>query len=310
MISTRLLWIDVPIVVRSWVEDQIGTVVKIIPADGGYTPGFAGCLVAENGETFFVKIGENTSSYALGDAYAQEIKISDLLPLGSWRPVTMYCTWLDGWFVLIRKYVEAQQPSRPWSLEQVTLVCDSFVGIAEELSASALKLPTFQESFSKELNLWDIVLSEERYETLLPGLKLRGTQAQKLAQKAIANIEPETVVHGDLRDDNMLITTSNEVVIIDWNWAFLGEKWMDLATLFISMYMDGIDVLDYLTNHPLFQNAEPDHVDGFYAMLVAYWIVSSQKPLHENQNAQVREMQKLYALTSWDLLAKRRGWVL
>src|SRR5690625_2319981 len=52
-----------------------------------------------------------------------------------------------------------------------------------------------------------------------------------LAARARAALAGGALVHLDARSDNLLITPSGSVRIVDWPWACIGAPWMDVLNL-------------------------------------------------------------------------------
>ena len=52
----------------------------------------------------------------------------------------------------------------------------------------------------------------------------------------------ETLVHTDVRDDNILITADGRALLCDWNWPVVGAAWLDSLFLLIGPRGDGLDV--------------------------------------------------------------------
>ena len=50
-----------------------------------------------------------------------------------------------------------------------------------------------------------------------------------------SQVEPTSLCHFDIRNDNLLLTSHGEVVIIDWGMARLGPEWVDLALLAVQL---------------------------------------------------------------------------
>ena len=52
----------------------------------------------------------------------------------------------------------------------------------------------------------------------------------------------DTLVHTDVRDDNMLLRPDGRRVLCDWNWPVVGAAWLDTLFLMIGPRGDGLDV--------------------------------------------------------------------
>jgi len=89
-----------------------------------------------------------------------------------------------------------------------------------------------------------------------------------------------TLVHGDLRADNVLITDDG-AVLVDWAFAGCGAPWLDLAALVPQLILAGhtpCDAEQCLARLPAWQNAPPPAVTSYAVACAGYWTRSSQLP--------------------------------
>ena len=52
----------------------------------------------------------------------------------------------------------------------------------------------------------------------------------------------DTLVHTDVRDDNVLLATDGRALFCDWNWPSVGADWLDSLFMLIGPRGDGLDV--------------------------------------------------------------------
>ena len=67
-------------------------------------------------------------------------------------------------------------------------------------------------------------------------------EAAALAAGFAAVTRGDTVVHIDVRDDNILLRPDGTAVFCDWNWPVAGAAWLDTLFLLIGPRGDGLDV--------------------------------------------------------------------
>ena len=73
--AQRLTWKFLPPEVRAFVEGQLGgSVVDAVSCDGGFTPGFASLLTADNGHRLFVKAASNRAQKGIAEDYREEAR--------------------------------------------------------------------------------------------------------------------------------------------------------------------------------------------------------------------------------------------
>ena len=88
----------------------------------------------------------------------------------------------------------------------------------------------------------------------------------------------ETVVHTDVRDDNILLTPDGEAVLCDWNWPVVGAAWLDTVLLMIGPRGDGLDVDAVLAEAELTRDVPAEHVDIVIALVTAYFLKQAEEP--------------------------------
>jgi hypothetical protein len=91
---------------------------------------------------------------------------------------------------------------------------------------------------------------------------------------AVESVRGDTLVHSDLRDDNVILADTGEVWVCDWSWPTRGPIWVDTLTVAISMVGDGLDGDRILSESGLVANADSDLVDGVLALLLGYCLTA------------------------------------
>ena len=77
----------------------------------------------------------------------------------------------------------------------------------------------------------------------------------------------ETLVHTDVRDDNILLTADGRALLCDWNWPMVGAAWLDTLFLLIGPRGDGLDVEAVLAGHPLLSAVPAEDIDIVLALV-------------------------------------------
>ena len=67
----------------------------------------------------------------------------------------------------------------------------------------------------------------------------------------------DTLVHGDLRADNLLLRRDGSVAIVDWPWASIGPAWLDTVLLSINVRLFGGDAERVLAELAARTGADP-----------------------------------------------------
>ncbi len=224
--GVRAEWSAVPRRVRAaieaWLEDRV---VAADTTPGGFSPGLAARLQTRDGRRVFVKaVGPepNPDSPAM---HRREIEIVRALPPEA--PVPRLLWSFDegerGWVVLAFEDVDGTSPAEPWRSEELDRVLDALAALAEFLTPSPLPQTTVGSPGE-----WPIVagghwgkVRRER-PARLDGWSARHLdRLAELEAGASAAADGDTLLHLDLRADNLLLTP-DRVVVVDWPHARVG----------------------------------------------------------------------------------------
>ncbi len=305
--AQRPEWSDLPATVRSPVVDVLGSaVVEAESQRSGFTPGFASRLSLADGRTVFVKAANSRSPW-LVESYALEAVNLELLPAGIPAPrVRRRLDLTDGdigWLILIFDDVSGRPPSRPWKWVEAERV----LAAVRELSVALTPAPPGRpwngfvaEFFPDPPGMFDQIAARG----LLPDLAGR---VRELGMSAVDSVGGDTLVHSDLRDDNVILTDTGGVWVCDWNWPTRGPIWVDMLTVAIAMVGDGLDGDRILGESGLTADTDANLIDGVLALLLGYWLTAgSETPA--DSSPFLRTHQTWYARVTEGWLRHRRGW--
>lgn len=299
--ARRLEWPHLPPAVRALVEERCGSpVVSARSQGGGFTPGFASVLVCEDGTRHFVKAASSTAQRMFAASYREEARKLCALPDSAPAPRLFWCE--DGdWVVLGLEYVECAPPARPWRPEALERVLDTLEVVADRLTPApeALQLDTFAD----ELAGWPAYWEHVRATRDLP----HADEAAALAGSFADVVGGETLVHTDVRDDNVLLTPDGRALLCDWNWPVVGADWLDSLVALIGPRGDGLDVEAAIGRRRLLRDVPADHLDRVLAVLCGYFLKSADDPVPAT-SPHIRQAQAWQGAVVWDWLSERRGW--
>jgi len=295
--ALRLEWVHLPPMVRRDVERRLGSrVVEAVSQDAGFTPGLASVLTCEDGSRHFLKAASVKAQRQAAAAYREEAR--RLRALAGWIPAPRL-RWVhegDDWLVLGIEYVESRAPGRPWTSADLDAASDLLVDLAGRLTPPPGAWPAFGDEFGEDPGCWDA----------LPGVP-HAPEAKALAARYAEATTGQTLVHADVRDDNLLVRPDGSVLLCDWSWPVVGCDWFDSLTLLIGPRGDGLDVEAHIAAHPLLSRVDAEHVDIVLALLAGYFLERSRQP-EPPAMPHVREVQRWQGEVCHAWLAERRGW--
>ncbi|WP_309648471.1 hypothetical protein [Nocardioides sp.] len=301
--ARRVEWTFLPPHIRSLVEQRCGSpVVEAISQGGGFTPGFASVLVCEDGSRHFVKAASTKAQRMFAHSYREEARKLRGLPAGA--PAAPLRWFHDGedWVVLGLAYVEGRAPRRPWTQADLDASIAMLERSARVLTPApaGMALDPFAVEFADFPGHWDHVRATR------PGLAHQ-EEGAALAARFVEVTAGDTVVHTDVRDDNILIRPDGSAVLCDWNWPAVGAAWLDTVFLMIGPRGDGLDVEAALASATLTKDLPAEHVDIVLALLAAFFMRQSDEPVPPT-SPHLRDVQWWQGEVVWDWLCERRGW--
>lgn len=301
--ARRLEWAHLPPHVRALVERECGApVAEAISQGGGFTPGFASVLVGEDGRRHFVKAASAKAQRAVAHSYREEARRLAALPVEAPAPRLLWQHDRDDWVVLGIEYVDASAPRRPWLLPEVEASARMLELLADALTPApaSLELDPVADELADWPQAWEHVRATRPD---LPHLD----EAARLAAGFAAVTAGDTLVHTDVRDDNLLVTTDGRVLLCDWNWPAVGAAWLDTVLLLVGARGDGLDVDALLARLPLTRDVPPESIDSFLALVAGYFWRQGDERVPPT-SPYLRDFQRWQGDVAWAWLAERRGW--
>ena len=209
----------------------------------------------------------------------------------------------SDWVVLGIEYVESRAPRRPWTAKDLAATLDALETVAEQLT------PAPDEHGARP------VLRRVRRDGVplgpraegVPGPARTSRTAAALAARFGEATAGDTLVHTDVRDDNVLVDRTGRAWICDWNWPVRGAAWLDTVFFLIGPRGDGLDVDAVLAERPLTRDVPAEHVDIVLALLAGYFFKQQDEPVPP-ASPYLRQHQAWQGEVVWAWLAERRGW--
>jgi hypothetical protein len=301
--ARRLEWPHLPPHIRATIEQRCGSPVTHAASQGaGFTPGFASVLTCADGSRHFVKAASLRAQRMFAVSYREEARTLSQLPEEAPAPRLQWLHDADDWVALGIDHVEARAPRRPWRDTDLAAVLAMLETAAETLTPApeGLGLDDIATDFAEWPAYWDQVRAAH------PDLA-HADEAAALAAGFAAVTAGGTVVHTDIRDDNLLLCSDGRVLLCDWNWPVVGAPWLDSLFLMIGPRGDGLDVEAALASHPLTADVPPQQIDVVLALVTGYFLKSAAEPVPPT-SPHIRDHQRWQGEVCWDWLSHRRGW--
>jgi aminoglycoside phosphotransferase (APT) family kinase protein len=300
--ARRLEWPHLAPYLREHVEERCGSpVLGVESIEAGFTPGFASVLTCADGTQHFVKAAAKKAQRPFAASYAEEVRHLGTLPAGVPAPRLLWHDEDEEWIVFATAFVDAEPVARPWSPRDLDACLDALDILAERFTPAPASMGL--RPFTAETADWG-----SAWQGLTPPSHTdRRDEAVALAARAGELLLGETLVHGDLRADNALVTDAGTAWFCDWNWPAVGPAWLDPFMLLVGAYGDGLDVDAVIAARPLLREAPSEAVDSLLALMAGYFLRAGCGSVPPN-SPHVRDHQYWTGTICWLWLAERRRW--
>ncbi|MFD9485368.1 phosphotransferase family protein [Streptomyces sp. NPDC059991] len=280
--GVRTDWGQVPEHVRCGLEARLGApVTDAVTQRGGFSPGVAARVRLADGRRAFVKAVSAEANPGSPVLHRAEARVSAALPLGVPAP-RLLATHDDAtWVALAFEDVDGRQPHVPWRADELSRVLHAVGELAHTLTPAPLDVRSVVESEAESFRGWEQLLdgdgdSESRRDRLDPWVQRNLAALADLAAPWGESASGDTLAHGDLRADNMLLTADGRVVFVDWPHAVRAAPWFDLLLMLPCVRAQGgPDPDELFTAHPVGRDAEPEGVTATLAGLAGYFVRQS-----------------------------------
>jgi Ser/Thr protein kinase RdoA (MazF antagonist) len=172
----------------------------------------------------------------------EELRITSALPAEA--PVPRLRDGFDAgeWVVLVFEDIDGRHPRTPWVPDEIAAAVRALQDLARVLTPSPVPdAPTAADRLAHSLRGWHRIAADPPPD-LDPWVTAHRESLMAAADRAVASLTGDTLVHTDIRADNMLITPDGRVFIVDWPWGCIGPDWLDIALLGMNVIVHGGDM--------------------------------------------------------------------
>jgi aminoglycoside phosphotransferase (APT) family kinase protein len=190
---------------------------------------------------------------------------------------TLLGSYDDGdWVALVLEDVEGRHPRTPWDADELTAVLAALGQLAAApLSAEQGRYRAAGEAFARDFAGWRR-MSVDPPTDLDPWAREHADELAGWADEVLPRLTGESLLHMDIRADNLLVRPDGAVVIVDWPWAARGPAWLDTLCLLVNVNLfGGHDVEALAAAHV---RADPADITGFLVGLTGYFLDAARQP--------------------------------
>ncbi len=309
----RLVWEQLPERIRTAIESWLGEpVVATRSMPGGFSPGLASRLTTASGRRVFAKAVSNTLNPMAPSLHRREILVASRLPTSAPAPRLLWSSREDGgeeWVVLVFEDVDGRSSVQPWIEGEFRQAVDALNRLTTMLTPSPIPKGEvggvelcgvlFRDSWLRFK--FDELTSHDSW---VHRHLARLIEAEQRAPSVVAG---NTLLHLDLRGDNMLLT-ENGVVIVDWPHARIGAAWIDPVFFAPSVAMQGgPEPEELITQFLATCTADPGQMTLGIIAMAGFFTHQGALPAAEGLPG-LREFQEAQGAVARRWIAQRTGW--
>lgn len=237
--GSRIAWSDLPEQVQAGVAGILGSpVVSATSQAGGFSPGTADRVVTASGRRAFVKAVSPDLNDLSPELHRREARVAGLLPPAAPAPRLLGAHDDGHWVALVLEDVEGLHPVTPWDPRELGRVLEALDQLARVATPAPSGLRQAAEALAEDFAGWSRLRSDPPPD-LDPWARHRLDSLCAAASRATSALAGDTLVHFDVRADNLLLRPSGGVALIDWPWACAGPVWLDRLLLLINVRLYG-----------------------------------------------------------------------
>jgi hypothetical protein len=307
--GVHLAWADVPVPVKTWAAGLGGGAPEAVrDLAGGFSPGATSILEWPDRALFVKAVGSALNPDSPG-MHRREAVVSAALPRSSRLP-RLVDTYDDSdWVALAFDAVDGRPPRHPWAADELKAVVDALSAMHDELTPSPDgSLETLAVYERRNLGGWAVLAAMDDPPVALdPWARAHLGQLADLESGWPAACDGRTLVHGDVRSDNVLLTRDG-VVFVDWPHAAVGNPAFDVVAWAPSVVLEGgPPPEELLAGHAPTRQGDPGAVSALLAAISGFFVSHSLRPSPPGLPT-LRPFQAAQGEVALAWLRRRQGW--
>jgi len=185
---------------------------------------------------------------------------------------------LDPWFALVLDDVDGRHPAMPWQPDDVEQVMAALDQHADALTPAPIPAPTIAERCASAFTGWRTLAQTPGDDRIDPWSRVHINRLAELEATWATYASGETLLHTDVRADNVLLTEGG-VVIVDWPHACRGAAFVEAVLFAPSVAMQGgPQPADLLAKSQAGRKVDPQALAATVCALAGYFTDRSLQP--------------------------------
>jgi hypothetical protein len=201
---------------------------------GGMSPGCATRVVCADGTRAFVKAVGSELNPDTPNLFRREVTVLGLLGAHQLWADLLASYDAGGWVALILEDVDGSHPdlADDTMMERLLTATDELQRVMasrvpdppapDPLNGGLTHMSRAYRAWMEALEHADTIPAE-----LVPGWVVACRNQIRADVEALAAVRVEHLAHWDIRDDNLLVRPTGELVFLDWGMSGIGPDWLD-----------------------------------------------------------------------------------
>jgi hypothetical protein len=295
--------------VRAWAAEVGGGPPRAVQnRPGGFSPGATAVLECASRAIFVKAVGAALNPDSPG-MHRREAAVSAALPRSSRFP-HLLDSYDDGdWVALAFDAVDGRPPRHPWEAGELAMVTDALSSLHWDLTPSPLPaLTPLAEQLRHMFGGWAALAAMDTPPARLDEwARVHLDGLAELESSWPAACEGPTLVHGDVRADNVLLA-ADRVVFVDWPQAAVGTAIFDVIAWAPSVVLEGgPPPEELLARHVPPRTVDPDVITVLLAAVCGFFLERSFRPPPPGLPT-LRSFQAAQGEVALAWLRRRTGW--
>jgi hypothetical protein len=261
-----------------------------------------------DGRSAFVKaVGANLNADSVR-LYRNELQAMVKLP--AYLPAPKLLSGYDDgeWVALIFAEVSGWHPRIPWRPQELARVLGTLADLGVKATPSPWHdAPPFTQTHAGLWQGWRSLAADPPAD-LDPWLRRHLDQLVLRETNEEVVLQGDTLLHSDVRSDNLFLTDTGQVTLVDWAYTCRGPIWADVALFALTVNVEGgADAQELLAHHPLSCSVAPEEIDTLLLAALGYWIHRCRLP-EEPSLPGMRAYQRACAQATLPWVRQRVKW--
>jgi hypothetical protein len=283
-------WKSAPQAVKTEVERALGE--KVISGRrvwGGYGPSATFRLKLESGGLAFFKGVDRAGNAIMQSAIRREMQVYKELPgIQPWAPRLLGTITLDDWNILLLEFIYDARGTSPWTARHVRSAIEGLAGLQDAFAGKSLPrwVDTaadflFKPRSSDPAGWWTLKRDAHNIARLAEKagharddaaawLKRFVPRLMELESSISAPRGVSTLLHMDVRSDNLLFRGDGSPVLVDWPYVSSGPGVIDTVGFMIAVAAEGGPELDQMLSWYADASGSPISSDDLLGAVAAF----------------------------------------